>query len=84
MSKSKENTKLCGDDPNQSNVKNNIVNVLLYALSLATAMGFNDLILTIFASFNFTTHILAKTTYVIIMFTITIAVAYYLNSTINN
>lgn len=54
------------------------------SLSLAIALGFNDLILTIFDSFNFTTHILTKTTYVMIMFTVTITLAYYLNSTVKS
>ena len=70
------------DSDKHMNIKDNISNVLLYALSLATALGFNDLILTIFDTFKFTTHILAKTTYVVLMFSITIGVAYYLNSTI--
>jgi hypothetical protein len=69
------------DDSPSSNIKNNITSILLYALSLATALGFNDLILTIFDSFKWT-HIIAKTTYIVIMFSVTIGLAYYLNSTI--
>lgn len=81
---SKVPTKLIGEDPdNPDNIKNNIINILLYALSLATALGFNDLVLTIFDSFKWTSHIIAKTTYVIMMFSVTIALAYYMNSTIN-
>jgi hypothetical protein len=81
MSKDQKDV-LCKNTPN--NVKNNITSVLLYALSLATALGFNDLILSIFNSFKWTSaHILEKTTYVVIMFGITIGIAYYLNSTIN-
>lgn len=83
MRQSKENTKLSDDDQKQGNITNNIVNILLYALSLATALGFNDLILTIFDSFNFKTYILAKTIYVIIMLSATVVVAYQLNFTIN-
>jgi Na+(H+)/acetate symporter ActP len=65
-----------------SNIKDNIASILLYAFSLATALGFNGLILTIFDSFKWTAHIIAKTTYVVIMFSVTIGLAYYLNSTI--
>ena len=70
------------NDVTDSNIKDNITSVILYALSLATALGFNDLILTIFDSFKWTAHVLAKTTYVVIMFGITIGLAYYLNSNI--
>jgi hypothetical protein len=64
------------------NVKKNISSILLYALSLATALGFNDLVLNIFDSFKWTAHIISKTTYVVIMFGVTIGLAYYLNSSI--
>lgn len=58
----------------------NIISILFYALSLATVLGFNDLVLTLFNSFNkWTDHIIAKTMYVIIMSCITIGTAYYLN-----
>ena len=85
MSKKKDEKEslLSTTTPVPSNVKDNIVSILLYALSLATALGFNDLVLTIFDSFKWTAHILAKTTYVVIMFSITIWLAYYLNSSVN-
>lgn len=69
-------------DTPESNVKQNISSTLLYALSLATVLGFNDLVLNIFSSFNMNAHIIAKTTYVIIMFGLTIGLAYYLNSSV--
>jgi len=83
MSKKKDEKALLTTPPND-NIKDNIVTILLYALSLATALGFNDLVLTIFDSFKWTAHILAKTTYVVIMFSVTIGLAYYMNSTIKN
>jgi hypothetical protein len=83
MSKKKDEKVLLTTPPND-NIKDNIVTILLYALSLATALGFNDLVLTIFDSFKWTAHILAKTTYVVIMFSVTIGLAYYMNSTIKN
>lgn len=69
------------DKPNL--VYKNVTDILLYALSLATALGFNDLIITIFDSFNWSAHIIAKTTYVILMFFITIASAYYIGTSVN-
>lgn len=83
MSKKKDEKALLTTPPND-NIKDNIVTILLYALSLATALGFNDLVLNIFDSFKWTAHILAKTTYVVIMFSVTIGLAYYMNSTIKN
>lgn len=83
MSKKKDEKALLTTPPND-NIKDNIVTILLYALSLATALGFNDLVLTIFDSFKWTEHILAKTTYVVIMFSVTIGLAYYMNSTIKH
>jgi hypothetical protein len=56
---------------------NNIKTIIIYALSLSVAMGFNDLIMTIFNSFP-NKHIIAKTTYVVILFGITLLVAYWL------
>ena len=83
MSKKKDEKALLTTPPND-NIKDNIVTILLYSLSLATALGFNDLVLNIFDSFKWTAHILAKTTYVVIMFSVTIGLAYYMNSTIKN
>ena len=83
MSKVKDEKNLFTEqDP--SNIKDNITSVLLYALSLATALGFNDLVLNVFDSFKLDAHIIAKTTYVVIMFGITIGLAYYLNSSIKS
>ena len=76
------NTRLLRGGNENPNIKDNITSILLYSLSLAAALGFNDLILTIFDSFKWTAHIIAKTTYVVIMFGITIGFAYYLNSSL--
>lgn len=54
--------------------------ILVYALSFTVALGLNDLITTIFNSFSNTQHIITKTTYVVIMFGITLIVAQYLIS----
>lgn len=72
------------DEGKNNNIKDNITSIILYALSLATALGFNDLILTIFDSFKWTnTRIITKTTYVVIMFGITISLAFYLKGKLN-
>lgn len=72
------------DEDKNNNIKDNITSIILYALSLATALGFNDLILTIFDSFKWTnTRIITKTTYVVIMFGITISLAFYLKGKLN-
>ena len=71
-------------EPKPDNIKDNIASIMLYALSLATALGFNDLILTIFDGFSWTAHIISKTTYVVIMFGLTIASAYYLGTTLKS
>lgn len=56
----------------------NIKGILFYALSMTVALGFNDMIKSIFDSFPFTQHIVAKMTYVVIMFSLTIFAAYSL------
>lgn len=82
---SEEEKNLLGDaPPKPTNVRDNIASILLYALSLATALGFNDLILTIFDSFKWTAHIISKTTYVVIMFGLTIGLAYYFGSALKS
>ena len=53
--------------------------VLMYALSVVTALGLNDLVTTIFDNFSNTQHVITKTTYVVIMFGATLATAYYLS-----
>ena len=69
---------------NSDNVKNNIIIIILYSLSLTVALGFNDLILTIFNNFKWTQSITAKIVYVSTITVITIIVAYYFNSTIKS
>ena len=69
---------------NPNNVKNNVIIITLYGLSLTAALGFNDLILTIFNNFKWTQSITAKIVYVSIITVITIIVAYYFNSTIKS
>ena len=61
-------------------LKHNITSVIMYALSMSTALAFNDLI-TIFDSYNKTKHVIVKTTYLIALFGFTIYLAVYLNQT---
>ena len=65
-----------------TDINKNINIILLYSLSLATALGFNELIVSIFSSFNSSSHIIAKAIYVVIIFGITIMFSYYVKSSI--
>jgi hypothetical protein len=55
----------------------NIKSILFYSLAMAVALGFNDLMTSIFDSFPNTKHIVGKTIYVVILFGLTIFAAYY-------
>ena len=80
----KKNTAAPPDQPT-NNVTDNMYAVLLYALCLVTALGFNDLVLSIFSHFSKTSSkFIAKIIYVIIMFFITILIAYLVNSSLKN
>jgi hypothetical protein len=67
---------------NRQNILYNIRTLIFYALSLTVALGFNDLFVTIFSSFPRTQHIIAKTTYVVVMFGLTLLAATVFSSTI--
>jgi hypothetical protein len=62
----------------------NIKSILFYSLAMAVALGFNDLMTSIFDSFPNTKHIISKTTYVVILFGLTIFTAYYAGQTVIN
>lgn len=61
-------------------ILNNIKYILFYALSLSVALGFNDLVITIFNGFPSSHHIISKTTYIIIMFGLTLLTAYWFSN----
>lgn len=73
MSDSQKNRK-------NSVILNNIKYILFYALSLSVALGFNDLVITIFNGFPSSHHIISKTTYIIIMFGLTLLTAYWFSN----
>jgi hypothetical protein len=56
----------------------NVNLLIINALSFSVALGFNDLITSIFNSFPGSNHILKKAIYVLILFIITIIVAYWI------
>lgn len=56
----------------------NIKSILFYSLSMTVALAFNDTVKSAFDSFPFTQHIIAKVTYVVILFGLTIFSAYTL------
>jgi hypothetical protein len=69
----------------QYDTKTNIVSVLLSGLVLATALGFNDLTISLFNTLNWNNHLpIAKGIYFSIMFIFTISIAYYMNKNIIN
>lgn len=73
---------LTSNEENKQKTLTNIRYVIFYALSLTVALGFNDLITTIFNSFSYSHNIISKITYVVIMFGITLFVAFWLSDTI--
>jgi hypothetical protein len=78
------NNKIEKENKSENNIEVNSKQIIIYSLSLAAALGFNQLIKNIFAAFHLTdSQIIAETTYVIIMFTITLLVSNYLGSSIS-
>jgi hypothetical protein len=76
------NNKILSEVETNNLILSNTKSILLYSLSLAAAFGFNDLILTIFSTFSWNNHIIAKAIYVVIMFIITLWIAFYFGSEI--
>lgn len=70
------------EETKQEYIMVNIRSVIFYALSLSVALGFNDLIVTVFDSFSGSQHIISKTTYVVILFGVTLLIADWLAGTI--
>ena len=75
MSKKIENT----DSIDKHILHHNVNMIILYSLSTAVALGFNDLMLSIFNSFNNKNNIIRKIIYVITICTVTILFAYYVH-----
>jgi hypothetical protein len=63
-----------------NNVQNNISSIFIYSMSLATAIGFNALLISIFDSFKWENKILANFIYFFTMLALTISLGYYVNS----
>lgn len=61
----------------------NVKYIVFYALSFAIAFAINDVATSIFASFPNNQHIITKITYVVILFGITIYLAYISKDIIN-
>jgi hypothetical protein len=57
-------------------MKKNIYTIVLYSLSFSIALALNDLIVTIFDSFPGTQHIITKTTYLMLLFGVTMLIIY--------
>ena len=56
----------------------NVNLVLINALSFSVALGFNELVTSIFSTFPGSNHIFKKTIYVLTMFIITIILAFWI------
>lgn len=69
---------------NKPSATDNIKSIVLYALALAAALGFNDFILAVFNSLNLKggNIIVSKLLYVIFIFTLVIIFAYYTKSNV--
>jgi hypothetical protein len=65
-----------------SNIKHNITAMLINSLCLVTALGFNELMLTIFNRFKRSNLMISQLIYVLFMFFSTIGLAYYFRSNI--
>ncbi len=63
-----------------NNVRKNIQSIIMYAFSMTVALGVNNLVTSVFNSLYNTAHIISKTTYVVIVFGLTLVVAYWLSS----
>ena len=81
MTAIEKKTKIVQDDQTYMSV--NTKQIIVYALSLTAALGFNSLTINIFKAFSFSENkTIAQTIYVVTMFTLTLIVANYLGSTI--
>lgn len=69
-------------DEKKVNMIINIQVILFYSLILVISLGVNNLFISIFNSFPSTQHIIGKTTYVIVIFGITLFIAHSLSTTI--
>ena len=58
------------------NTKDNIFKILLYCLTLTVALGFNDLMITIFKSEHSNSQITKKIIYVLVILCLTIMLGY--------
>ena len=71
------------DEDEKKKLRDNITYFILYAFGATTTLGFNSLVISIFDKFHLSnTRIIAKTIYVIVMFSITILLTYYLGNSL--
>ena len=77
------NDKILTSKDKENNILVNTKYILLYSLSFAAAMGLNDLILSTFDTFSGSKHIIQKSIYVVLIFIVTLWVAFYLGGTIS-
>ena len=74
------------DENNKNSKFNAILNIkstLLYAISTVIALGINGLVTSVFDSFPYSKHIIAKITYVTIMIGVSVILAAWMSTNIN-
>lgn len=67
----------------KTSTENNIVSILLYALAIAAALGFNDFTKSLLNQYSsFKSQTISKAIYVILMFTGALLLAYFTKSSV--
>jgi len=72
------------NDKNTVTTKSNLDAIILYALAIAAALGFNDLIVTILEKFSNKgmDRVWSKVIYVVLMFSAALSFAYFTKSSV--
>jgi len=67
----------------QNNTKDNLVAILLYALAIAAALGFNNLVQLLMQKYtSFDNEVTSKVIYVILMFSAVLVLAYFTRTSV--
>lgn len=72
-----------GNITDKENLLFNTKFIIIYALVFSIALAINEVSLSVFKSFPKSQHIISKVSYVVILFGITILIAYMLKSKVN-
>ena len=72
-----------GNNQDKENLIFNTKIILIYALVFSIALALNEVSVSVFKSFPKSQHIVSKVTYVVILFGVTVLIAYLLKSKVN-